>query len=827
VARRSKSAPRIAPPSRPDHAAKRFKGRRGPEAKIDLASEGVESPTWQAIPQSADDPHPVLWVRQRGELDLEARATLELQGIADVHSETGSLETALTPKYFALLASQIPTGVRLLICHHFARENRTDPAVRVTIQVRCEANHYELLIANARKAVDELWIALQASQGRLRFDVSRRPPDSETAPAKFQYRLQSAGLNLHTPERRTPGYLVNDGKRGDSGLVRLPFPGRQGPVACSALIMMASLSRPVTVAMSIRSRMVDESNLRTLKSALEAVRDGAELSVGSSYALVQPSALPAPLREALLGICDSWLRQPGGYELALEIHSDQPVASVALRTLASDFWRDRPVTVQEIGTSPESGKDFRLDLSQALHPEEIIPPVFAEVDTLRACGIPVVYTNPPVRLPTAGTHIGTLSGSTRPVFLGKVDRDRHVYIVGASGTGKSTLLSSMIRQDLDSGRGLALMDPHGDLFEHVMDLVPAKRRNDVVVIDPTNGEHAVGMNFLELRSGAQGLERNFIINSLLEIVSTLYDLRVSGGPGFEQYMRGSLMLLMAEPGNTLLDLQRVFVDRTFRNQLIEKVTDPLTKQFWRMAKEVTGDHALANWGPYVTSKFQQFTSNELLRTMIGQPRSTIDFRDAMDRSKVLLIRISKGIIGNVDARFLGMLFLAKLQAAALSRAGADKASRVPFSIYLDEFQNFTTPSISTILAEGRKYGLSLVLAHQTLAQLDGAMRDTIMGNVANKILFRVGDEDAVFLSRLVQPQLTSTTLLSLPDYHFAGRLLARNQPLPPLIVRATPPPLASSNETLRSGIMDRSLKQYARPIAEVNAEIMRKLQSAE
>jgi len=387
-------------------------------------------------------------------------------------------------------------------------------------------------------------------------------------------------------------------------------------------------------------------------------------------------------------------------------------------------------------------------------------------------------------------------------------------------------LLQAIEQDIKRGYGVGLFDPHGDLYDAVLDRIPSRRKEDVVAIDFSDSERAPGLNFLELPPGDQEYAKSFIVAELLSIVERMYDVKTHGGPGFEQYFRNAVLLLLSLSGSTLLDLQSVFTNRDFREYLISKCGDPVVVEFWKMAEKTSGDQNLANWGPYITSKFGQFTQNQFVRNVIAQPSSTLDFRRVMDESQILLVKIPKGLVGEATSSFIGSVLFSKMQLAAMSRASLPQDKRKQFYLYIDEFQNFATPAISVVLSEGRKYGLSLTLAHQNFHQVAPSILDAIHGNVANKLFFRIGAKDAAEAEKDVRPSLTAQDLVTMPDFHFAGRLLINNFSAPPIVVsanRVVPTTSDARSQALRSQIIASSNEKYTRPVREIQASILKRL----
>src|SRR3989344_5797096 len=350
--------------------------------------------------------------------------------------------------------------------------------------------------------------------------------------------------------------------------------------------------------------------------------------------------------------------------------------------------------------------------------------------------------SPPSNLPQSGVFIGETSfrGESKPVFIGEEDRRRHVYIVGQTGTGKSTAIYNMAVNDIRDGKGVAVIDPNGDLIESLLQAIPKERVDDLILFDPGDLARPLGINMLEY-DPAKPEQRSMIVDELMGIFDKLFDMKTAGGPMFLRYASNALFLLMDDPDEkaTLIDVPRVFTDSEFRNRLVAKCKSPLVKDFWeKEASKVKGEYSLENTAPYFTSKFNSFIANDYVRPIIAQPKSVFSFRKVMDEGKILLVNLSKGKIGEINASLLGMIITGKLQMAAFSRADpVEQDARRDFYLYIDEFHNFTTDSIATIFAEARKYRLNLIVAHQYVAQLTDKIREAVFGNVGTIVSLRI------------------------------------------------------------------------------------------
>lgn len=433
----------------------------------------------------------------------------------------------------------------------------------------------------------------------------------------------------------------------------------------------------------------------------------------------------------------------------------------------------------------------------------------------------------PNDMPTEGSILGINKhrGSERPIYVSEKDRMRHFYVIGQTGTGKSKFLTNLIIQDIQAGHGVCFIDPHGTDIEEVLGAIPPHREQDIIYFDPSRMDRAVGLNMLEY-DYRKPEQKTFVVNELFSIFQKLYGANPeSMGPMFEQYFRNATMLVMEDPesGNTLMDISRVMVDARYRRQKLEKATNPVVIQFWReIATKAGGEAALENIVPYIVSKFDVFTANDFMRPIIGQQKSAFNFRMLMDERKILLVNLSKGRLGEINANLIGMIFVGKILMAALSRVDDPTMNFPPFYLHIDEFQNISTPSIASILSEARKYKLGLSVAHQFIAQLDPTIKDAVFGNVGSMAAFRVGNEDAQFLEQQFHPAFSAHDLMNIPNYNAYMRVLANGVPTTPFSV-ATLPPIAS-DPARAAYLREQSLQRYGRPRAEVEQEIQLRYQ---
>lgn len=432
---------------------------------------------------------------------------------------------------------------------------------------------------------------------------------------------------------------------------------------------------------------------------------------------------------------------------------------------------------------------------------------------------------PPVNLPEEGVVLGKslYRGEEKLVRMKLNDRRRHMYMIGKTGVGKTTLLINMIEQDIKAGHGCAYLDPNGDAIKDILMLIPPERAEDVVLFDPSDAKWPMGLNMLEWKRPE---DRDFLVAEWLEIFYKLFDPNKTGmvGPQFEHWGRNASLTIMSIPGGgTLLDIPRLFVDDKFREYAVGFVTDPVVKSFWEQQLAKTSDFHKSEMYNYFISKFGRFMTNDLMRNIIGQTESSFDFRSIMDEGKILLVNLSKGMIGETNSYLLGMVLVSKLQVAAFQRADTPEDQRKDFFLYVDEFQNFTTSTFKTILSEARKYRLNLNITNQYIAQLPEDIRDAVIGNAGTLLSYRIGAGDAEFLEKEF-PGVTKEDLTNLTFANLYVKLLIDGTPSKPFSMRGIKTATAP-NPAVAEAIRQLCRLKYAEPSARVEAKIQQRLLS--
>ena len=426
---------------------------------------------------------------------------------------------------------------------------------------------------------------------------------------------------------------------------------------------------------------------------------------------------------------------------------------------------------------------------------------------------------PPADLPEKGeVSIGKVlfrSEEKKVYFASRADRRRHFYIIGQTGVGKSSLMEDMIVQDIKNREGLAVIDPHGELVEHVLANIPKERVDDVVIFEPFDQERPCGLNMLEYDSPEQ---KDFAVQEMIAIFMKLFPPEIIG-PMFEHYMRNAMLALMADKDNpgSLVEIPKMFTDPAFLQQRMAKVQDPLVRNFWTKEWAQTTGNTRSDMLGYVVSKLGRFIENEMMRNIIGQGHSGFDLADIMDKKKIFLANLSKGLTGEVNSSLLGLILVSKIQMAAMRRARVPEEQRTDFYLYIDEFQNFTTDSIATILSEARKYKLNLIMAHQYMPQLKQEIRDAVLGNVGTIGAFRIGAEDAENLEKQFEPEFSRFDLVNLDNFTMLIKMMLNNKVSTPFKMDTLPPP--KGRPEIIEAIKKISKLKYSRSKAIVEQEI--------
>lgn len=427
--------------------------------------------------------------------------------------------------------------------------------------------------------------------------------------------------------------------------------------------------------------------------------------------------------------------------------------------------------------------------------------------------LPIITGNDAIDENISAFGLTNFRGINHQFGMLRYDRSRHVYIIGQTGAGKSGLLELFALSDIFHNQGYAIIDPHGDFAINNMRFIPGSRLQDVVYFNPADTAYPLGFNPLEVTNPAQ---KTNISSEVIGVLKRMFG--ESWGPRLEYILRYTILALLDRPSTTMLDITRMLTDKKFRKETLAYCQDTVVLQFWNIEFASWTDKFQAEAIAPVLNKVGAFTANPVIRNIIGQPKSTFNIRQIMDEGKILVVNLSKGLIGEDNASILGAFLVTKIQLAAMSRSDiADIRDRRPFYLYVDEFQNFATDSFATILSEARKYGLNLTVANQYISQMSETVRDAVFGNVGTMISFRVSADDAPILSKQFEPQFESQDLLQMHNRHFIINMVINGEKAPAFSATTLTLPPQQTDNTGR--IIENTRRLYSRSRTEVEQEI--------
>lgn len=474
-------------------------------------------------------------------------------------------------------------------------------------------------------------------------------------------------------------------------------------------------------------------------------------------------------------------------------------------------------------------RSFGKKSSMILNTEELTSVFHFPIKTTETPGIRRLEAKQapaPANLPKEGTPLGAnvYRGDEKIVKIKHEDRMRHLYVIGKTGTGKSVLQVNLAIANIKNGDGVCVVDPHGDLIEDILQFVPKERAEDIIIFDPADTERPMGLNMLEF-DPKHPEQKDFVVADMIRIFEKLFPPEYIG-PMFEHSMRNVMLTLLADKENpgTIVDIPRMFTDETFQKYKVKLVDDPMVRSFWEKEMAKTTDFHKSEMLGYLVSKVGRFVENTMMRNIIGQIKSGFTIRDIMNNKKILLVNLSKGKIGEINSSLLGLIIVSKIQMAAMERASLAKEERKDFFLYIDEFQNFVTDSIATVLSEARKYRLSMCIAHQYIAQLaekNEQVKNAVFGNVGTMIALRMGAIDAEFMEKEFYPVFDRFDLINVDRFNAYVKLMIDGKSSKPFNIKLFPPP-GGGNPKIASIIKEMSRLKFGKPREIVEAEILRR-----
>jgi hypothetical protein len=795
---------------------------------------------------------PLLFLNRKPEGDsFEASFSIRLTG---VRRHVGKTENYVTrekneeenTRYLQALTDSLRAGQGVDVVYSISEENCGSRNCDIRLTGTASSKSYESCIEDAFAMYDGANVVLKTLDKEYGFSPVTTEEELvyETNGPLTRWVLEPVPVSIQGQSRQNIGFHNGSVETDDFGytIIISETQNKKKDQRFDALIKgLKGFWGPLRFTISIHHVTLATKEREAIGKLLDGLKNG------RMYTFVKADGSEVSVEgvQQVKGLVNAflpWQHDHSGYAIRCTVESENPVPQSLLSMIGKEiygtgqmrmvpFWNNEARARQ--ASASENGNC--IDLSSYFHMTIPLPPLFPRPELLGEFGVNKIYHgNGPVTTITDGIELGVCGPGqkTGKIIFSDMDRRRHCYTIGASGTGKSTLLYSMIMQDINRDEGVTVIDPHGDLYDSVLKSIPEKRIKDVVLFNPCDFEYSVGLNFLETSNGEYvELEMNYAINEMIEIFDRLYDLRTTGGPMFEQYMRNTMSLCIDNdiPGRTLVDVVSALENKRYRQFLLKHCRNHYTRNFWKnQAGRATGDASLENIVPYITSKLNQFVQNSLIRPIVGQPQSTVQFRDILDTGKILLVNLSKGLLGDLDGRLLGMLITGKVFGSAMSRIAMPEADRRIHYIYIDEFQNYTTDSIAYLISEARKFGLSLTISHQNLSQLNNNkagkqnVLDSVLGNTGTILMFRTGIVDADKMEAYTKPEFVSGDLRELPDFHVAARMLVNNIPYKPFVFRTKPMPKMTRAANVDM-IISQSRERYAVPRKLAENDMMSRL----
>lgn len=735
---------------------------------------------------------------------LRRRASLELRGVTAAPGEVRA-------GFLSQVLAALPPGQTLEFRHSLALDRH--------------AKHYTLQVdlldegPGERALYDPVGSDLVASLPWLWLEPTSSTTDATEHDLPWRRTLRPAGLRLWPGKEAARG-----GQQRDLPVEVVPYPATLPSWPLTAPLDDELIGvEHLQIVQRVRAFTLTPEDIAKTHSLLQRVRAG-------SLRCYQPGSPLAPftadpdLRDPVRDLLQRWLVVPGGYSFEVELASSCALSSATLGRMARDIFGAMPFNVLEEAPALIGADAW----PHAVLPQQGTPALLPGRAAARAAGTRQFY-GPAGALPAEGILIGDSAAGRRnaPVRLQPGASTRHTAIMGASGAGKSTLMLRMIAELLnDPNRtcGIGILDPHGELAERVMSLVPASAAKDLVLIDVTDTESCACVNPLQgMRDNP--VHANFVASQMVEIVEMLFDTKDTTGPMLRSNLKNLLLLAGMRPGiqGTLLDAVRMIDDSDFLDWVLTKSAPSEVVSYWRRFMRTSGDNSYNNWLPYIQARLGPFTANPVLKRLLCRPQSTVDLRNAMDERKIVICNFSKSVLQDAECRAVGALFLTMFQAAAMARPRATSMAH-PFNLYIDEFQSLVSDSVGRLFAESRKYGLALCCANQNPSQLRGrqggnAVLDAVLGNTATKFLFRTGPGDSALLGPLYRSAVDDEEMACLPDFHAVASITNGSDRLAPFVMRvAQPQPLPEPNcmDTLRREASTR----HGTTMAAANAELM-------
>lgn len=630
-------------------------------------------------------------------------------------------------------------------------------------------------------------------------------------------------------ESSTLSRLMNSDRKQDRQI--LPFPAELPSWAYSApfdepLCLPASTE----IIIRIHGFSLDNETCQSLHRTLFRIQGG-NLVVFHPASPIAEYSIATQMQESTSDLLRRWLQHPSGFAVDCVVKSSEPLSDAAQKRIVGDVFGKRPF---------QRVRSFEDSLPQALASPEFawaitrgqgLPALMPAQSVLAALAIPRHYPAPTVTPPSSGALLGTTVCGRRSsaVRLPFASRSRHVAVFGATGSGKSSLFTQMMAADIadpDRQCGIGLIDPHGTLYQNVLEMIPAERADDVILVDTSDPMSTACLNPLEGMKD-DPLHASFVVSELMSLIENLFEGQDTTGPMLRNNLRNLLLLTAGTPGrhSCIFDAVRVLEDTDYAEYLMSKCEDRNVKEYWAKFMKTKGtEHGYAEWAPYMMARLLPFTASPIMKRLINRPDSSIDLGQAMRDKKIVLFNLNKGVLNETECQVLGSLILTKFFAAALGRARLPEQQRTPFHLYVDEFASFANDATPRLFSEARKFGLCLNVAFQSLSQLENRwgrsnVATSVLANTATKFMMRLGPADVSILAPYFYPQFDSAAMLTLPDFHAVACMTDNNRPIPPFVLKAN---LASPNTAKHvpvMGLVELSRQRFCVPIDQANLEL--------
>ena len=737
------------------------------------------------------------------------------------------------------LFKRLLPGERIEFVHQISRRVSGNAGLLqpygLTIKVACASEKVETMKKQVAEAI------LTAYPG-LHFETCPEQTDGcqeSTVPHVVQFALAGAVVTAKPAIAKfgLPGWQQSadlcppNDKYREANRQVWPFPGKLANWALTApLYEQLDLPESLEVNIRVHGFSLNAESCEALHKTILRVLAG-NLDVFHPESPIASYSASADLKEAAVTLVRHWLRHPTGFAVDCVLRSSGPLGEVAQQRIAADVFGDRPF---ERVCSFDESAPLRLEqptLAWAITPDQGIPALMPGQLQLHSLAVPRHYPIPAIIPPQTGARLGTTVCGNRSsaVALPAKSRSRHVALFGATGSGKSALLTQMLAEDIaDPHRscGVGLIDPHGDLYQRVLAMIPPERAKDVVLINTSDLVRTACLNPLEGMKD-DPVYAQFVVGEVMSLIDMLFETKDSSGPMTRNILRNLLLLSACMTGRhgTFLDAARMLEDRDYLDYLLSKCKDRSVVDFWEQFKKTTGsDHGFVQWLPYLLSRLGPFTASPTMKRLINRPESTIDLAGAMRDRKIVLFNLSKSVLQDTECQVLGSLILMKFFGAALGRARLPEDQRAPFHLYIDEFQTFATDSVPRMFSEARKFNLCLTTANQSISQLSNRwgrsdISAAILANTSSKFFFRLGPSDTEMLRPYFRPQFEDAAMSTLPDFHAVACMSDHNRPLPPFVFRTN---LAASDPELHvpAAELVAASERYTTPIATANKELV-------